>query len=395
MNIDTYKLTDPQTAPLVPPGWNPKDAGDRVMAGLRNICLPKVKGAHDVDFVIHCGKAYVVYMANDIQPGEKASWPYVYSAFSIVDTASGRVERTVTFAESEKAYGNETLPPGACFVPRVIQKDERTLRLFFASEQPGERESQCWYLDFDLPSGEFDWNIHRAEIETSRGIFPMQTRHFYEQGCDEGFAQSSARHGLYLIDSFKRFDGRIYAVVNNFAIGQNAWAEVNAELTRFTILGNIFPPGEEHLTEAAVNRLPDGSWLAIVRQDRPRGTPVGTGGNFNYMFSRSRDGREWTTAWYRPELVPNGGSSKPTFDRFGDLYYLGWQESTLIDGVSRSVFNVDVSRDGRTWERKYRFETSETFQYPVFREHEGAIWLCATQGRKERIMFGKLEDSPV
>jgi hypothetical protein len=52
---------------------------------------------------------------------------------------------------------------------------------------------------------------------------------------------------------------------------------------------------------------------------------------------------------------------------------------------------VDVSRDGKTWERKYRFENQRSFQYPTFHEHEGAIWLCVTQGRKERIMFGKLE----
>jgi hypothetical protein len=36
---------------------------------------------------------------------------------------------------------------------------------------------------------------------------------------------------------------------------------------------------------------------------------------------------------------------------------------------------------------------------PTFHEHEGAIWLSVTQGdtdasRKERIMFGKLEDLP-
>jgi hypothetical protein len=91
------------------------------------------------------------------------------------------------------------------------------------------------------------------------------------------------------------------------------------------------------------------------------------------------------------DFVARGDNSKPTFDRFGNLYYLGWQEKTRIEGVRRSVFNVDVSRDGRTWERKYRFETPESFQYPTFREHEGVIWLCVTQGRKERIMFGRLE----
>ena len=60
------------------------------------------------------------------------------------------------------------------------------------------------------------------------------------------------------------------------------------------------------------------------------------------------------------------------------------------------MFNIDISRDGKTWERKYRFETPKSFQYPTFHEHEGTIWLNVTQGdssasRKERIMFGKLE----
>ncbi|MBU4460424.1 MAG: exo-alpha-sialidase, partial [Verrucomicrobia bacterium] len=92
----------------------------------------------------------------------------------------------------------------------------------------------------------------------------------------------------------------------------------------------------------------------------------------------------------------NGTSSKPTFDRFDGLYYLGWQEATKIGGVGRSVFNIDVSRDGSTWERKYRFETEKSFQYPTFRKYDGAVYLTVTQGdsspsRKERIMFGRLE----
>jgi hypothetical protein len=49
-----------------------------------------------------------------------------------------------------------------------------------------------------------------------------------------------------------------------------------------------------------------------------------------------------------------------------------------------------------TWERKYRFESTKSFQYPTFVESNGAVWLVATQGdsdpsRKERIMFGRLE----
>ncbi|MDH4411429.1 MAG: exo-alpha-sialidase [Verrucomicrobiales bacterium] len=56
---------------------------------------------------------------------------------------------------------------------------------------------------------------------------------------------------------------------------------------------------------------------------------------------------------------------------------------------------MDISRDGKTWERKYRFESPNSFQYPTFHEHEGVIWLNVTQsdhgGSSDRIMFGKLE----
>jgi hypothetical protein len=93
--------------------------------------------------------------------------------------------------------------------------------------------------------------------------------------------------------------------------------------------------------------------------------------------------------------VPNGLNSKPTFDKFDGVFYLGWQENTKIQNCNRSVFNVDISRDGKTWQRKYRFESPHSFQYPTFHEHEGTLWLTVTQsdhgGSTDRIMFGKLE----
>ncbi len=108
------------------------------------------------------------------------------------------------------------------------------------------------------------------------------------------------------------------------------------------------------------------------------------------------DGRVWTEGKEVP-FVQGGDNSKPTFDRFGGVYYLGWQDGARVNGVSRSVFNLEVSVDGKTWVRKYRFETEKSFQYPTFREYEGTIYVLATQGdtspsRKERIVFGKLED---
>lgn len=103
-------------------------------------------------------------------------------------------------------------------------------------------------------------------------------------------------------------------VVNNYPGGQNGLAALNGSFDTFGVLGHFFSRGKEKLTESAVNRLPDGTWMA------------------------------------------NGGRSKPVFEKFGSQYYLGWQESTRVGGVSRSVFNIDVSRDGVKWTRKYRFE---------------------------------------
>ena len=126
---------------------NPKEKGDKALAGLFKVCQPCVRGAHDSDFLLAKGKAYIVYMANDLQPGEHPDWPFMYDALSVVDLASGEVIKTVIFAASEKQYSNVTLPVGACFVPRILQVNETTLRCFFASEEPGKRQSQTWYLD--------------------------------------------------------------------------------------------------------------------------------------------------------------------------------------------------------------------------------------------------------
>ena len=113
------------------------------------------------------------------------------------------------------------------------------------------------------------------------------------------------------------------------------------------------------------------------------------------MFTHSADGMHWQPH-ASLDLIRNGTNSKPTFDRFDGVYYLGWQEATRINGVARSVFNIEVSRDGVAWQRKYRFESEHSFQYPTFRQAEGGIWLTVTQGdvsesRKERIMVGRLE----
>lgn len=369
---------------LLPANWDPALAGDIVMQRLINSSAPQVKGAHDAEFVCVADKAYIVTEANDVMAGESAGWPFIYATMSIVNLKTLKLESVIDFAKSEQAFGNETLPVGACFVPRIIQKNASTLRCYFTSEDPGKRQSQMWYRDFDLKRSEFAATIHKAKLKTAAGTFDFQPQHFHSDAVAQGFTKKASDSSFFIFDSFKRFDGKLYVAINNFTGKQNALALVHDDLATFEVLGHFNEPQSEQLSESAVNRLPDGTWMAIVRNDAG-----------NYHFTTSKDGKAWTAAQPKP-LVPNGLNSKPTFDYFGGVYYLGWQESTRVQNVGRSVFNVDISRDGKTWERKYRFETPKSFQYPTFHEHEGSLWLCVTQGdtsdsHKERIMFGKLE----
>lgn len=370
---------------LVPAGWNPALAGDVVMERLVNTSAARVKGAHDAEFVCVADRAYIVAEANDAKGGENAGWPFIYATMSVVNLKTLAVEKVIGFAHGEQRFENETLPVGACFVPRIIQKDSGTLRCYFTSEDPGKRQSQMWYRDFDLKSGEFAAAIHKAKLKTATGTFDFQPQYFHADAAAHGFAKKAVDSAFFIFDSFKRFDGRTYVALNNFSGSQNALALVHDDLETFDVVGHYNEPQSERLSESAVNRLPDGTWMAICRNDKG-----------NYHFTTSSDGRTWSVGKEMP-FVMNGANSKPTFDKVGGVYCLGWQEATRIQGVSRSVFNVDISRDGRTWERKYRFESPKSFQYPTFHEHDGAIWLAVTQGdtdasRKERIMFGKLED---
>jgi hypothetical protein len=377
-----------KTGALLSRDWNPRAEGDKVLERLVKVTAEQVKGAHDAEFVIVKDRAYIVAEVNDQKGGESASWPHIYSALSVVNIKTSTIEKIIPFARSEQVFENEALPPGACFVPRILQKDEKTLRCYFASEQPGVRQSQIWYVDFDLRTQSFARTIHRVKLKTDAGIFDMQPRYFYTDAAKSGFRDKEVDFGLYLFDSFKEFDGKVYIAINNFPGGQNALGVWNSDFDMIEIIGHYNEPRNENvrLTESAVNCLPDDTWMAICRNEA---------GSRNYLFTTSKDGKIWETATFR-DFVANGGSSKPTFECFKGVYYLGWQESTRINGVNRSVFNINVSRDGKTWERKYRFETEKSFQYPTFHWYKGHIWLTVTQGdsdssRKERIMFGMLE----
>lgn len=377
----------PAAETLMPSDWDATLAGTKVMAGLIQVTAPHVKGAHDAAMTLVDGHAFIVAEVNDLEAGESADRPEIYCALSIVNLKSLSVEAVIPFASGRQSFENVTLPEGACFVPRILQKDSSTLRCYFASEQPGKRQAQTWYRDFDLKSRTFSPTIHRTKLKTSAGVFDMQPRYFHEDAVRSGFAKPAKDFGMYIFDSFKVFDGKRYVALNNFPGKQNALAVLHDDFVTFEILGHYNEPATQQLSESAVNRLPDGSWMAICRAD---------GGDRNYRFTTSKNAIDWAVAEELP-FVPSGWNSKPIFERFEGTYYLGWQDSAMINGVNRSVFNIDVSQDGKTWTRKYRFETPSSFQYPVLSSHADAIWLSVTQGdsspsRKERIMFGKLED---
>jgi hypothetical protein len=386
VGCSTSKQETKPTASLLPAGWDAKAAADKVMAGLIKVTGPDVKGAHDSHLAIVGDRAFVISEVNDRQAGEAASWPFIYTSLSIVDLRNERLLDVMTVARSEQAFANETLPVGACFVPRVKQIGPQTLRCWFASEQPGKRQSQTYYRDLDLGTLTFEKEIHRMKLQTSDGTFDQQPKYLHADAAKQGFKRKPVDAGLYLFDNFKEFDGQTYIAINNYLGAQQALCALNPAADTLTIVGHFNGPGEPALTEPAVNRLPDGTWLAISRKEN---------GDRNYWFSESKDGKTWTIGGEK-DFVKNGAASKPTFDKFNGVYYLGWQERTAIAKVGRSVFNIDVSTDGKHWERKYRFETTKSFQYPTFIESNGQIWLCATQGdtdpsRKERIMFGRLE----
>ena len=160
-----------QAASLVPPGWDPALAGDQVLERLAVVTAPQVKGAHDAEMVLVGDRAYVVAEVNDRRAGESAGWPEIYAALSIVNLKTLAVEKTLPVARSEQVFENATLPVGACFVPRIIPKDAQSLRCYFASEQPGQRQSQTWFRDFDLASESFENRIHKAQLKTAAGVF--------------------------------------------------------------------------------------------------------------------------------------------------------------------------------------------------------------------------------
>lgn len=386
---DTYPAESTYT-PILPEGWDPVLEADQVLERLISVTAPQVKGAHDADFIIAEGKAYIVSQVNDARPGHSNYRTDEYTAMSVVNLRTLEVElASLPIAVSEQVFENAVLPEGQTWVPRIIRKDNNFLRIYFVSQlgrvpevENGEQFAQYWYRDYDISRQAFENKINRLKLRTSLGTFDMQPRHFHDDAVKHGFQGPLVNYGIYLFDSFKIYDGITYIAFNNFPGRQNALGRMSDNLDTLEIISHLNEPQHLQLSEASVERLNDGTWLAIFRTQTD---------NRNYAFSESRDGQNWTPAGYRG-FVRNGDRSKPTFNRFNGIYYLGWQDAMRIDNVRRSVFNIDVSRDGLIWERKYRFETTDAFQYPTFKEADGRIWLTISGNKQSTIKFGWLED---
>ena len=142
-------LTVNASESLLPPNWDPVLAGDQVLARLVCITAPKVKGAHDAEMAIVEGPP-TSWPKSTTWAGESAGWPKSTRHVHRRTWKRWRWKRSSRFARSEQAFENETLPVGACFVPRILQIEHQTLRCYFASEQPGKRQAQTWYRDFDI-----------------------------------------------------------------------------------------------------------------------------------------------------------------------------------------------------------------------------------------------------
>ena len=232
---------------LLPPGWDPVQAGNEVMQHLIKVTAPQVRGAHDAEFVCAGDRAYIVAEVNDERAGENADWPSIYATMSIANLKTLKLEKVVDFAKGEQAFENDTLPAGACFVPRILQKDANTLRCYFTSEAPGKRQSQMWYRDFDLTWDKFAATIHKAKLKTSAGTFDFQPKYFHADAAAQGFTKPAVDHSFFIFDSFKRFDGKLYVALNNFSGKQNALAIVHDDLATFEVLGHFNEPQSEQL----------------------------------------------------------------------------------------------------------------------------------------------------
>ncbi len=356
--------------------------GDRCLKESFVISQPNVKGAHDAQFVVHNGMAYVVYEANDVRPGEAPTWPEIYCVMNIVDLATKTVVKTVKISENGQKFNNRSLPFGCTFVPRIIKLNENFLRIFFTSENPGVRDSECFFIDFDLYQQEFVPEIYPLMLKTSLGTFPFTPKALFDSAIANGHEARDVHPvffncSTFLFDIFN-VDETPYLAINAFWSGINALAKFNETFDCVEVIGHIGEHNDEHsTTESGIAKKTDGTWFCILREEKHK----------NCMFSESADGINWSSPHYDP-LIKDGINSKPILRKFNGTFYLGYNKE---NGRDRSRFVILRSIDAEVWEEYADIESETTFQYPTLELIDGKILFVATIGNKEKIIMGTLE----
>ncbi len=353
---------------------SPKAAADEVMQSMIRISSDEMKGTHDAQYVFANGKAYVVYEANNEKAGDPGTYEKEYSALAIVVLRSFTVESIEKFAYGQQEYSNVKLLKGSAFVPRVIRKDENTLRFFFSNIAVSGSSGYIYYVDYDLNTESFDDSAYRLNIMTENGPVYFTAQIYAKLFRESGHACDDSTFGHFLFDIFDVGNTK-YVALNNYRGAQNSLAKFNDSYDCIEIIGNIGGSYDSYrTTESGIMQLKDGTWMAILRNHV---------GDKNYLFSYSEDGTEWSEP-KREEWVTNGTTSKPTLARFGDYYFMGWNE------LSRGLFHLAYSKDAKSWTTLYSFHSATTFQYPEFDMYDGQMYFSVTTGNKEQIYFGKL-----
>lgn len=353
---------------------SPKAAGDAVMQNMIRISSDEMKGTHDADHVYANGKVYAVYEANNEKSGDPGTYEKEYCALAVIDLESFKVESIEKFAWGEQKYSNTTMLKGSAFVPRVIRKNENTLRFFFSNNAADSSSGYIYYVDYDLATEAFDNSAYRLKIMTPNGAVDFSAEVYAELFRADGHNCDNSTIGHFLFDIFDA-DGTKYIALNNFRGAQNSLAKFNDAYDCVEIIGNIGGSYQEYrTTESGIIQLKDGSWMSILRNH--------AGSNI-YSFSYSKDGTEWTDPVYE-DFMTTGYTSKPTLDRFGDYYFMGYND------LSRGLFHLAYSLDAKNWTVLYSFHSPTTFQYPKFEIYEGQMYFSVTMGNKEQIYFGKL-----
>jgi hypothetical protein len=389
---------------------------DEVVSRMVCVSPKQAVGTHAAHMTIYNGKAYIVYDCNDLLRGESANWAFQYLRLSVVDIKTNKVEKTVKFTESGKQFKNIKIGVGSPVDPKIVVCGENRLRVFFAqyyqrdmltydadTKVTGivkcpEYEAYIYYLDYDTKAQAFDDTLHLAKLKTDNGLVDFKSSTYRAWATAKGFDMpGDDEYNAVLLTSCEKIEGRYYAVIiQEGRVGADAVALLNDSMDTFEIVAH-FPKTDIRYTEVSVQKLPDKTWAAILRNEDP---------GHNYLFSTSADGKKWSEIKEIPEIT-TGTNSKPLFSEANGQYYLGWQELpenrnyvrklTPLDWPDRQAgdrqdFNIEVSADGVNWERKYSFHAPGcSFQYPFIYPYEGKVYICATRRFKEYITFGLLE----